>query len=87
MTSHPLDRPVWSALTTRHACWAEGDSLALRIHRDVGLFVAALDRTPAAADAAAALVDVGETVGMLEIPGWPIPAGLRATVVPLVQMV
>jgi hypothetical protein len=27
---HPLDRPMWRALTTRHVCLAEGNKLARR---------------------------------------------------------
>ena len=49
--AHPLDRPVWSALTTRVAPLAirraqDGGS-AVRLDPDVGVFVAAADDTPA----------------------------------------
>jgi len=29
-SSHPLDRPIWSALTTRQQALAEGSALARR---------------------------------------------------------
>jgi ribosomal protein S18 acetylase RimI-like enzyme len=40
MAPHPLDNPVWSALTTRHATLAIGDGRARRYPRDVAPFVA-----------------------------------------------
>ncbi len=40
---HPLDRPVWSALTTRQAALALGDGRAVRLAPEYGLFAAAAD--------------------------------------------
>ncbi len=45
-TPHPLDRPVWSALTTRQAQHARGDAArALRFDPDIGPFAAAAENT------------------------------------------
>src|SRR5690242_6695257 len=41
-----LDNPVWSALSTTHASFAEGDSLAKRYPVDVAPFAATLDQSP-----------------------------------------
>ena len=87
MTPHPLDRPVWSSLTTCHAHRARGDALARRIDPEVGLFIASADRSPRCLAAMAALITPGDCVGMLETIPWPVANGLDATVVPLAQMV
>jgi predicted GNAT family acetyltransferase len=41
MTAHPLDRPIWSALTTRQSALAIGDDRALRLAPEYGVFAAA----------------------------------------------
>src|SRR5260370_6165283 len=41
-----LDNPVWSALSTTHASFAEGDDLAKRYPCDVAPFAATLDQSP-----------------------------------------
>lgn len=74
--SHPLDRPVWSSLTTHHAPLAQGDALAKRFLRDVNIFASPRDDSPAALAALTALVGPGETVLLLQVPKITIPAGL-----------
>lgn len=37
---HPLDRPIWTALTTRHAAFALSSGGTRRFHPDIGLFAA-----------------------------------------------
>jgi predicted GNAT family acetyltransferase len=74
--SHPLDRPVWSALTTRQADLAYGNGRARRLDRDYGLFAAAEDRSAESLDALAALVPAGETIGLVEPDRPPVPSGL-----------
>jgi predicted GNAT family acetyltransferase len=72
-----LDRPVWSALTTRWATIAEGDPRAWRIDRDYGVFGAAADRSPESLTALAALIpDQGE-LWLVEREDWPAPPGTR----------
>jgi hypothetical protein len=73
-TAHPLDRPVWSALSTRQAAVSLGDARALRLAPDYGLFAAAADGSAESLAALAALVPPGgavATVGVAE-PG-PVP--------------
>ncbi|HLZ74447.1 GNAT family N-acetyltransferase [Phenylobacterium sp.] len=76
--AHPLDRPVWTTLTTRQAHLARGDARAWRLEADYGLFAAAADGSDESLAALAALVPAGgalATVGVAE-PGPPI--GLAA---------
>jgi predicted GNAT family acetyltransferase len=76
---HPLDRPVWSSLTTHHVALSEGNTLARRFVRDVNLFASARDATPEAAAALAELVRPGESVFVLQVPGVLVPPGLLET--------
>ncbi|WP_375427688.1 GNAT family N-acetyltransferase [uncultured Sphingomonas sp.] len=54
-----------------------GGMLARRLRADIGLFAAAVDRSVTAADALAAMLSPGETIGLVELPGWPAPPGLE----------
>lgn len=73
----PLDRPVWAALA--HAPHlAEGDELARRYRRDVNLFAAARDDSPACLAALAALVQGDESVYVLQVPAITVPESLVA---------
>jgi predicted GNAT family acetyltransferase len=45
--SHPLDRPIWSALSTRQADIAERVGAAVRLKPDYGVFAAASDASEA----------------------------------------
>jgi predicted GNAT family acetyltransferase len=76
---HPLERPVWSSLTTHHASLSEGGTLARRFARDVNLFASACDETPEAAVALAQLVMPGESVFVLQASGIDLPPGLVET--------
>jgi hypothetical protein len=40
---HPLDRPIWSALTTRQQALAEGGALAVRYPPAIGPFADLVD--------------------------------------------
>ena len=44
--SHVLDRPVWNALSTRHAALAQGDSLAKRYTPATHPFASSRDESP-----------------------------------------
>lgn len=72
-----LDRPAWSALTTRWAPIAEGDARAWRIDRDYGVFGAAADRSPESLAALTALVPQQGELWMVEREDWPAPPGTR----------
>jgi len=62
----PLDRPVWSSLTTVHLHLGEGGPLARRYPRDIGLFAAAQDDGTAALRALGDLVPPGERAFLLQ---------------------
>lgn len=76
MNAHPLDRPVWNALTTRQAALGIGADRARRFRPEINLFVAAAEPTPEAMAAAAALVD-DRPVAMVEGAAFPVPPGLH----------
>jgi len=75
--AHPLDRPVWSALTTRQRHVAIGDAQAVRIDPSIGLFAAAADEEPESLAALAALVPKDGVVGVVEARLPPLPPPLR----------
>lgn len=56
VSTHPLDRAVWAALTTRQAGLALGDQRALRLAPEYGLFAAAADKSDGSLAALSALV-------------------------------
>ena len=70
MVFHPLDRPVWNALTTRQAHLAQGDARALRFHPDYGLFAASID-----GGNLLALIPSGGGVALVEAQDAPPPPG------------
>nr|WP_168047340.1 GNAT family N-acetyltransferase [Brevundimonas alba] len=80
-TGHPLDRPVWSALTGRVAPLAirreVGAGAALRLNPDVGVFVAAADASADSRTALNALCRRYPGSGMVELED-----GLMAPVLP-----
>ncbi|MDB5432954.1 MAG: GCN5-related N-acetyltransferase [Caulobacter sp.] len=85
---HILDRPAWSALTSRQAHLALGDARALRFQPDYALFAAARDASPEAQAALAAMVPNGAELGLVEAHAPPPLAGVTATPAPLIlQMV
>ena len=75
---HPLDRPVWSALTTEQGHLAVATGEAVRIDSAYGPFAAARD---AGAEAQAALVatldGTDDRIGVVERAAWPAPNGTR----------
>jgi predicted GNAT family acetyltransferase len=86
MTPHALDQPVWSALTTRQAQFAVGNSLALRFAADVSPFAAARDASPACT---AALADLILSHGSAIVLGaWTPRSGIVVEkTAPIVRMV
>lgn len=78
MTAHPLDRPVWHALTTRQAGLACGDAHAWRFPEDHGPFAAAADASPGSLAALAALIPPGGAIWVLE-DGCVPPPGTAVT--------
>lgn len=85
--THPLDRPVWRALSTRQASLAQGDALALRLAADYGAFAAAADGSPASQAALAALPCDDNGLILVEPEAAAPPPGMRVTLsAPCVQM-
>jgi len=91
--SHPLDRAVWNALTTRLSGFvtADSDARAVRIDPEVGIFVSGADAEPGTLRAMAALALRHPGAGMVELTGGPMGAldlpGVEVlNRVPLVQM-
>ena len=91
--SHPLDRAVWNALTTRLSGFvtADSDARAVRIDPEVGIFVSGPDAQPETLQVMADLASRHPGAGMVELTGGPMDALDLPDVevinrVPLVQM-
>ena len=82
---HPLDRPVWNALTGRQAHLARGGSGVLRIDPDYGLFVTTADFEPETLLHLEALVPTEGALAAIEPAPLPAP-GLERTEEPITQM-
>jgi predicted GNAT family acetyltransferase len=85
--SHPLDRPVWSALTgARQAALAQGDpAVALRFDPAYAMFAVARDDAPEAVSALGQMASAG-AVGLVEASEVPLPAGVAVRQAACVQM-
>lgn len=75
--THPLDRPVWSTLTSRQSDLALGDARALRFDPKYALFGAAADPSPEGQQALAALNISPSGMGLVEAGDMPVPPGCR----------
>lgn len=76
--THPLDRPVWSALTSeRQAALAVGAGGALRLAPGYGVFAASMDQSPQGVAAIAALDQPEGMLATVEADPTPVPPGLR----------
>jgi predicted GNAT family acetyltransferase len=73
---HPLDRPVWSTLTTRQAQLSRGEALALQFDPAYGPFAAAMDRSPKAVAALSTLEPGEDGLWLVEPEPQPAPPGL-----------
>ena len=86
--SHVLDRPVWSALDTRHRIFAHGDKLARRYPASIVPFAASGADDAESLQALGRLVPAGESVFMLQSDPIALPPELTATTTAFgVQMV
>jgi predicted GNAT family acetyltransferase len=81
---HPLDRPLWNALTGRLASVALGDERAVRIDPEVGVFAAAADVSPESVAALTRLCRVHAGAGLVEREDGPM-AGVLPTGVEVVS--
>ncbi|GAO40061.1 putative acetyltransferase [Sphingomonas changbaiensis NBRC 104936] len=76
MTDHPLDRPVWNALTTRQAALSVGDGRARRYRPEINLFAAGAEPSEACAEAIGRFLADGGPIGLVEAAPFPaIPGG------------
>jgi GNAT superfamily N-acetyltransferase len=83
-----LDNPVWSALTSDHTRFAEGDALARRYHPAVTPLAAIRDQSAEAYRALARLLGPGGVAGLLfDDPPAPPATWTTLRAVPLAQMV
>jgi ribosomal protein S18 acetylase RimI-like enzyme len=72
ISTHPLDHPIWNALTTRQQALAEGGALARRYPPAVGPFAAMTDMSPQSFAALGALMSRSE-LAVLFTPDPVIP--------------
>lgn len=81
--SHPLDRPVWSALSGRQSDIALAHGSAIRFAPEYGLFAAMPDDAPASLADLSALIAAHGDVALVESGGPPpIPGvGVRSSAV------
>jgi GNAT superfamily N-acetyltransferase len=85
---HILDRPVWSALTSRHAALAEGSDLARRYHPSTVPFAAARDDSAESLQALGELAGPDEALLLLQADPIVLPSGYLAEIMASgVQMV
>jgi predicted GNAT family acetyltransferase len=86
--SHMLDRPIWNALSTRHAALAEGGDLARRYALDIHPFACSRDNSPESVRALADIAAPGETLVFLQADEFILPPGFTMTLTSFgVQMV
>lgn len=76
---HLLDRPIWSALQTRHRAFAQGNDLARRYRPSIVPFAATGADDAESLRALEQLVSAGESVILLQSDAIALPAGLFAT--------
>ena len=74
---HPLDDPVWNALTTRQAALAEGGALARRYPRDIAPFAAMAAASPEGFAALATLISPADYVVLFTPDPVTPPAGFK----------
>ncbi|TSE05947.1 GNAT family N-acetyltransferase [Mesorhizobium intechi] len=75
---HVLDRPVWSALATRHQALAQGGALARRYSPSFAHFAGTAAHDAASLQALGELVGPGESIIMAQADTIVLPAGLSA---------
>lgn len=76
---HPLDRPAWTALSTRHAAFARGGAGARRYDPSIVPFAAAASDEAEDLRALESLVGPGENVLLLQADPIVLPNGLAAS--------
>ncbi|CAN5784599.1 GNAT family N-acetyltransferase [soil metagenome] len=74
--AHPLDRPVWSTLSTRQRSLALGDDRALRFEPRYNVFGAAADGSAENLAALAELIPAGGVLWVVEAEPFTPPPGV-----------
>ncbi|MDE3188442.1 MAG: GNAT family N-acetyltransferase [Acidobacteriota bacterium] len=80
-TPHPLDNPIWAALTTEHSMLALGGTLAKRYPAEIGPLSAMADQSAASYEALRVLAGPGGVLVLflaeppLPPPGWTLVRG------------
>ena len=82
-----LDKPIWSALTTLHAHFAEGGDLAKRYPREISPFAVARGASADALCGIIGLMGEGEEISLAEVAPPHAPEGFTETRLPIFQMV
>lgn len=86
--SHLLDRPIWNALSTRHANLAQGGELAKRYAPSVHPFAGSRDGSLESLAGFAGLAAPGETLFFVQADEFVLPPGFEAKMTAfLVQMI
>ncbi|RWD03034.1 MAG: GNAT family N-acetyltransferase [Mesorhizobium sp.] len=86
--NHLLDRPIWSALSSRHQAFAQGDSLARRYRPSIVPFAATAADDTASLDALGRLIPPLESSIVVQADAIVLPAALSAiSTASLVQMI
>lgn len=84
---HPLDNPIWQALTTTHASFAQTCHSARKFPREVSVLAGFPEPTQENYDSLASLLDAQETVGLfLQAPPNPPVAWTIVRTGPMLQM-
>jgi len=85
---HPLDNPIWQALTTTHAGFAEICNAARKFPREVSMLGGFSEPTHEDYASLAALLTANEPVGLfLQDPPYAPTPWIVVSAVPLVQMI
>lgn len=85
---HVLDRPVWSALSSRHLAFAEGDSLARRYRPAIVPFAATAADDADSLNALGKLIPPGEAAVLVQADEITLPAEISTiSTATLVQMI
>lgn len=80
---HPLDNPIWKALTTSQAHFARTGKFARRFPNDVTTLAGFPEPTQEGYDSLASILDDANATGVFDVsppqppPGWTILAGAR----------
>jgi len=87
-TSHPLDNPIWHALTTSQSKFAETSHLARRFPVEVTALAGLLEPTRENYDSLASLMGEGQAAALfLQSPPMPTAGWTIVETSPLLQMV